>query len=78
MMTEMLCTIFKAIFFPDRTATKNPAVDMVRTARLKAMIEGISGPTSHMSPIKKGIRLGTAPMVKNRPVVLMCQKTDLS
>ena len=53
MIINRLCMIFVAILFPDRTAMKSPAIDILITARTKATIAGMVGFESHMVPMKK-------------------------
>ena len=62
--------MFVDILLPDSTAIKSPAIDMLTTARAKAMIAGMIGLESHRVPMKKGAKTGNAPMMKNMPVVL--------
>ena len=48
------------ILFPDSTAMKRPAIDMLITAMAKARIAGIDGFESHRVPRKKGAKTGNA------------------
>ena len=70
MMINRLCMIFVDILFPDKTAIKRPAIDILITATRKAIIAGTAGFACHMVPMRNGARTGSAPMMKNMPVVL--------
>ena len=54
MMINKLCTIFVDMLFPDRTAIKRPAIDILITARRKATTAGMAGFASNMVPMRKG------------------------